>query len=390
VNSLFSTIGSKYLVPICVCVVTVILFAGLWPCNFISVNNVVFLPDQNGVHFSRRGIIFAKDILRKRYAQSGPGALSIELAIQADKVQHNAVPVIFAINDGQSCDRFIIGQWKSSLIIRSILTDACLYDRSREIGIEDALLPGTSRFISITSDARGTAVYVDGKLKASRKGLSVLRPDAGLSGQLVIGNSTFGKDSWTGTFSTLAIYDHILVPEQIMQHYKVWRDNGSLSPDIGSLPIVLYLFNERTGPIVKDHSGMGIDLIIPEHFIPLQRRMLTSPWEDFQVSKSYAMDVAINIFGFIPFGFCFAFFLSERDIKKLGVVIIVLALGIGLSLFIEIIQAYLPDRSSQLMDVLTNATGTFIGIYLWRRFVLHLRQMHTSHDRSDLRKKIRC
>ncbi len=167
-TSPFTTIW-KYPGVICLFIITIILIVGLWPLNFNAGNDVAFLSDGEGIHFSKKGIIYTKDMLVKRHAQSEPGSLSIEMAIQADKEWNNSVPVILAIDDGQSCERFIIGQWKSSLIIRSIRTAACQYDRLREIGIQDALLKGTSRFISITSGARGTAVYVDGKLKAWRK-----------------------------------------------------------------------------------------------------------------------------------------------------------------------------------------------------------------------------
>jgi hypothetical protein len=110
----FITIGSKYLGAICPSVVTVILFAGLWPCNFNEGNDLAFLPDGKGIHMSRRGFIYTKDMLVKRHAQSEPGSLGIEMAIQADVVWNNSVPVILAIENGQSCERFIIDQWKSS------------------------------------------------------------------------------------------------------------------------------------------------------------------------------------------------------------------------------------------------------------------------------------
>jgi hypothetical protein len=368
----FITIISKYLSAICLCVIAVILFAGLWPRNFNTGNDVAFLSDGKGIHFSRRCIIYTKDMLARRSTQSEPGSLSIEMAIQADTVWKNALPVILAIYDGHSCDRFIICQWKSSLIIRSIQTDSCRYERSREIGIQDALLKGKTRFISITSGARGTSVYVDGKLQDWRKELSLLHPHEFFSGHLVLGNSAVGKDSWTGMLYALSIYDQDLISEEVLQHYEAWRENGSISNEIGSLPIALYLFNERAGQIVRDHSGLGNDLVIPEHFTPLRHRMLVMPTEDFRADRRYAIDVAINILGFIPFGFFIVWYLSEKGFAHVRIVIITMVLGIGTSLFIEIVQTYLPTRSSQLMDVLSNSGGTVLGIYLWRRYIYPL------------------
>lgn len=368
----FITFISKYLGAICLCVITVILFAGLWLKDFHSENDVAFLPDGKGIRFSRRGIIYSKDMLAKRNAKHETGSLSIEMVIESDKEWEKSVPVILAIDDGQSCERLIIVQWKSTLIVRSRLRNSCQYDRTRQIGIGNALPKGKSRFISIASDKKGTAVYIDGQLKEWRRDVSLLGPDENISGQLVIGNSTNGYHPWTGIVSTLAIYDQALSSEEVQQHYEAWSDNGSLSNEIGQLPTALYLFNDRTGPIVGDHSGLGNDLVIPDRFTPLRHRMLVMPWEDFRANQSYAMDVAINILGFIPFGFFVSWYLSERGITLTRIVIIAMVLGIGTSLFIEIIQAFLPARSSQFMDVLSNSGGTVLGIYLWRRYVFPL------------------
>jgi VanZ family protein len=43
-------------------------------------------------------------------------------------------------------------------------------------------------------------------------------------------------------------------------------------------------------------------------------------------------------------------------------------LGIAVSLFIEISQAYLPTRDSSLVDVAMNSAGTIIGIVFFSRF----------------------
>ena len=114
---------------------------------------------------------------------------------------------------------------------------------------------------------------------------------------------------------------------------------------------------------------MENDLVIPEYFTPLKRRMLGTPKEDFRANRRYAMDIAINILGFIPFGFFISWYFSKRSMSFYRIVIITMVLGIGTSLFIEIIQAYLPARSSQITDVLCNSGGTFLGMYLWKRYI---------------------
>ena len=100
--------------------------------------------------------------------------------------------------------------------------------------------------------------------------------------------------------------------------------------------------------------------------------MLAMPFDEFRVNMHYAIDVVINILGFIPFGFFIRRYLSERGVKHVRIVIIAMVIGISTSLFIEFIQAYLPARSSQLMGVLSNSGGTVLGIYLWSRYIFPL------------------
>ena len=382
-NRQWLEINRNHLGIICLSIIAVILFAGLWPRDFQSGNDVALIPDGNGIRFSNRGILYTKPLPANRRAQSVQGALTIVMAVQSDEEAKRDIPVILAFADGLPCERLYMGQWKSNLIIRSRRTDSCRYDRSREIGVQDVLLKGTLRFIAISSSVRGTSVYVDGKLRSWRKGLSLLGPDEMLSGRLVLGNSADGKHPWTGTVSTLAAYDYSLSSEEVRQHYEAWRDSKTLSTRANSLPIMYYRFDERAGSIAKDHSGLGNDLIIPDRFTPLQRRMLVQPWNDFRANRSYALDIAINILGFVPFGFYISWYLRERGISRLRVIIIVMALGTGTTLFIELLQAYLPARSSQLTDVLTNTCGTAVGIYLWSRYV------HSLHRSSAVDDKIR-
>ena len=291
------------------------------------------------------------------------------MAVQPEKEWGYSLPIIFAVDDGQLCERLLISQWKKHLIIRS-RRNACFQSGDyAELDLDNSLHKGKAQFITIASGKDGTALYLAGAMVKKNKNYSLLRPGEELSGRLILGNSSTGNHSWQGTVAMLAIYDQKLSSGEALLHYETWRDNGSLPLEVINLPITYYRFNERTGSIIKDHSGQGNDLIIPDQLTPLQHRMLTPPWQDFQATLRYARDVAINILGFIPFGFYIAWYLSERGVNSLRVVIIVLVLGIGASLFIEIVQAYLPERTSQFIDVITNSGGTALGAYLWYRYI---------------------
>ena len=73
----------------------------------------------------------------------------------------------------------------------------------------------------------------------------------------------------------------------------------------------------------------------------------------------------MNILGFIPFGFCF--FLHRQSVRanaRAANFLIVMFAGAVISLTIELIQAWLPNRESSLTDLLTNIFGTLLGVVL--------------------------
>jgi len=106
--------------------------------------------------------------------------------------------------------------------------------------------------------------------------------------------------------------------------------------------------------------------MIPEKFTPFKRVILTSPWEDFKLDRSYLKDVVINFFGFIPFGFFFlALLWNPIKLKKFRMSILVILSGGGLSLIIELIQSNFPTRSSSFTDLIFNTLGTVVGIIIF-------------------------
>ena len=75
-----------------------------------------------------------------------------------------------------------------------------------------------------------------------------------------------------------------------------------------------------------------------------------------------------NVVFFVPLGISLAYLLRRRGFRWMLVFIIAQASGTGLSFFVETMQVFLPSRNSTVFDLITNSTGTFIGIYglyLW-------------------------
>ena len=81
-------------------------------------------------------------------------------------------------------------------------------------------------------------------------------------------------------------------------------------------------------------------------------------------SSPPVFDFIINILGFIPFAYLSMSYLSTaKRVNHIAIsALIALTSGIGISLFIEIVQYHIPGRTSSMMDLIANTAGTSIGI----------------------------
>ena len=113
----------------------------------------------------------------------------------------------------------------------------------------------------------------------------------------------------------------------------------------------------------------------------LEKKILSSPWKGFKFDKGDIEDIVLNIVGFIPLGFDFNLTLGRlNSAAKEKAVYITLFLCIVVSLIIETAQAWMPSRSSSQLDLMCNAAGSGIGIFMahwvskkeWIRFLRKL------------------
>jgi glycopeptide antibiotics resistance protein len=101
--------------------------------------------------------------------------------------------------------------------------------------------------------------------------------------------------------------------------------------------------------------------VIPVFYHALQKAVLVPPWKDSRPVR----DIAINLFGFIPFGF---FYFMYRMKKNAGAILrnaaaTVILSGL-ISAAIELLQVYLPTRASQLTDIMCNTAGSLLGVLI--------------------------
>ncbi len=79
-------------------------------------------------------------------------------------------------------------------------------------------------------------------------------------------------------------------------------------------------------------------------------------------------DFLTNVILFIPFGLGVAGrYMRGGFGRRNGSVVMAVVLGLGLSVFVEMTQRYLPQRDASLVDLISNTTGALIGgLVVWR------------------------
>lgn len=375
-DSTFRSVGRlndknpRLLLAICLIILLILLAAGLWPLNFHARNKVTWLNDQNGVHFYGQGIIVGSDI-RNQGHKSPFSEKSITLEIWLRPLMETTnLPHILTLSDGKSPELFLVGQWKSHLVIRSRMEDPVARTREkpyREIGLQNGLLKNQDTFITITSGTGGTVVYVNGKAIRSYSNYNMLADVPERPLRFILGNSSTGESFWIGNLTGFAVYNRVLTAAEVFKSHQTWtgKTPAFVSPGEGCLG--MYLFDERKGATILNKAAFNDALAIPEIFKPVQRRILTSLRHGFRWNFSYIQDITIYIIGFIPFGFFFSALLLKTTRRRgLLTCVTIVILGISLSLAIELTQAYLPTRDSSLTDVVMNAMGAILGVTIYQ------------------------
>ncbi len=253
----------------------------------------------------------------------------------------DSLPRLLSIYDVDGRELFLIAQWRAGLVIRTLEEERHYRLKYRETGV-GSFHRDTSRTFSIRCDNTGVTVHADGKSVPSRiRGPLPLLSNSRAPAFLIVGNSPTGESPWRGDILALSF--------------------------VGTKPLIDYRFSERTGSICRSGPGPGHDLVIPAVFRAPKKGVLVPPWRVQQFNRSFWNDVAVNVLGFIPFGFAVSAWLCRSDGKqRLSRTATVLLLGGGISLAIELLQAYLPTRDSSLTDLINNVLGTWMGVLLFR------------------------
>jgi VanZ like family/Concanavalin A-like lectin/glucanases superfamily len=343
----------------CAAILAVILTLGLWPFH-VPANQVAWLRGRPGLAFDGRGSVYSSGALpAPKASESG---VSVEIWLQPRNIWDSSTLLGFCSPENPL--QLLVRQSGTDLEIESG-HDRRERSATAKLYVNDAFRKERPSFLTITSGANGTSVYIDGILaKATERFRLSTRQFAG---RLVVGDAPGQTDSWRGQFFGLAIYHSELTPLDAARHYETWTREGRPAAARDPRMVALYLFEERVGNTVRNAAGQGLDLTIPERYTVVEKIFLEPFWREFSLSRSYLSAAVKNTVGFMPFGLCFYAWLTALRLKRAALATVLL--GTAASVTIEILQAYLPTRDSGTTDIFTNTLGTWMGVACCRAAV---------------------
>jgi hypothetical protein len=345
-------LSRRVLLGLCLCLLAGILATGLRPFTSRPHNDVNWIDNQNGLSFGEYGSILSAGSLRFGGPPDGPW--SIELWMQPGLI-HDANTML-AFDSLENTARFKIKQSLDDVALERT-SNSRNSTTAQVVYVPHALRQDTPLFITLTSSGSGMSIYLDGVLVRSSD-ISVARRD--LSGQLVVGNSPFADDSWSGVLRGLGLYNQALTAEDVRLNYAAWKASGRPSGLAEKQAIAIFRFDERTGTVVHNQVLGGIDLYIPDHYLVLHPPFLEAFWRPTNWDWSFWKDVLVNVIGFVPLGFFFCVYFS-RSMTVTRAMVLTILFGCAVSFLIEATQYYLPTRDSDSRDWLDNTLGTILG-----------------------------
>jgi hypothetical protein len=348
----------KFLGILCVIMIIAILGATLWPFDFFRPNGVSWLPQGNGIRFAGAGVILGNAPMRAGGTRSD-NSCSLEILLRPTGTE--SLRTILSIYVPVNPKQLLIRQFAGNLLVSHDFLDSRRRVRTAKLDADQVFQPGKLLLLTMTSGPNGTVIYTNGSQRQVLSSFMILPGD--FAGQIIVGNSPTRYGPWQGEVYALAIYSKELTPAEVLRHYTGQTDkrHGDLADLTGV--VARYDFTEGTGRMIHNAVPSGPDLEIPERFDVPHKPFLQSPAKHFEANWYYVHDVLLNVMGFIPLGFILCTYWGRTRNRQEAILYAILA-GAALSLVIEVLQAYVPQRDSGVTDIITNSLGAGLGAVL--------------------------
>ena len=330
------------------CFVFILIIAGLWPFNFLQ-SNKASQDSVNGLCLTPPGTAYTSNPFKKLL---GLREFTILLNLSSDFFGSNGYARILSYSlDGERVN-FMIGQWKDSIVFKLRASE----NRGPiHFETEGVFKRGEKECIAIIFNGEKLLLYHHGRIRNEKKTGPLNFSNWDGSYPLVIGSEANGKSPWRGTIFSIALFDQAFPSEKIKSLALHVKDFS---------PLIHYTFNDgQEGKVIDHGKGEPAHLIIPRYFTPYERTILEKPFTQLRDYRCNMKDIMINVVGFVPLGFLLSFYLLKKGLPFRSSLLLSILTGFCLGLMIEVIQAFLPTRSSSMTDLIANTLGTAIGSF---------------------------
>jgi hypothetical protein len=349
--------STKRLGAACLLLWIAMMGATLWPFNPHPRNRVQWLEHSEGVHFSKAGVIISDSAFPVGDAQWGNGR-SMEIWLRADGLSNR--DTILTFYAGEYPPHFLLRQYRSAMVISYELLDVGHEQPNAEIYIGDVFKGEGPTLLTVTSGVKGIKVFVDGEIRKTVPDGHLSARD--FSGKLILGAPPWSYDPWKGRLYGLAVYASELEEARVREHYAEWT-SGEIARATSDSAVARFLFNEHAGSVIHNQIPGAPDLTIPVYFHLPEKAMLAAPFKEVMPLWVRINDMANNIVGFVPFGMLVYLYLVRGQSDRKAALLTIL-IGGTTSLLIECLQASIPQRDSDVTDIISNTLGTIVGVML--------------------------
>jgi hypothetical protein len=323
------------------------LLITLYPFNFMHKNDVTSTP-EGGFHFESPSIAYLSQVPTK---MSELKKFSIIMEVKSDITLIDDDGVIFGYCIDDNNHNFIMGQVRdyATFIINA-------NGISHQISAEGIFEKDSPVWIAIIYDGNKLTFLKNGSVKnvVTTGNLDFSCWDS--SYPFVFANSGDGITSWSGTIFSFDVFDSVVT---ISERQQLETLRSQLPPIIS-----LSVHYEQT----ESHRLQGDistpSLVIPARFKPPGKDLLVSLLHFTERGHIDHMDFFLNLLLFVPFGLLFRSLLEKYSFRYPSNFLITIVTGMFLSISIESLQSFLPERYTSAIDVLGNTSGVIAGSFV--------------------------
>ncbi len=329
---------------------TAVLTAGLWPGQPAPRNRITLV--DSGLR-----LLPPSQAITTTGLWAKQGEFSLELWLtRADPGAKGNLEIAGLWNEASE-PALILGQWPGGLYLHSRYDNpAALPELDRYARLDPEAAMHT---VAMVGDSQGIRLSVDGKPLPAVIPIDPARSRPRFGGRLLLGSSGGDSHGFAGVIHAAVLYQRALSPTELRQHADLAvADLSDLQASSGM--IALYQFEgHQPGPIAK-HPAAAPEMLLPDRVQKPDPALLSFKLSPRWDGPGLAWDLAINVLGFVPLGLVITWGRNRRAFLA------ALAVGLTLSLAIEITQFWLPGRSSSGIDVLCNTVGALLGGWIAR------------------------